>query len=350
MTLMALVVAVTAGAQVMDTILTGNTVNMNLNYAKLDSIIADLQAKVATLEAAQNSTFDGDYSSLTNKPTIPSNVSDLTNDAGYTTFDGDYSSLSNQPTIPSNVSDLTNDAGYTTFDGDYSSLTNKPTIPSNVSDLEFVCGSSYTYEGHDYATVLIGGQCWFAENLRSENYTDGSVIPADLDDAAWSTTTAGAVTVYNEGNSSEGTHLATYGRLYNWYAVDDARGLCPSGWHVPTDSEYMTLEMELGMSYTDANNTLFRDTDQGAQMKSSASDSPAFDGTNTSGFSGLAGGFRGSNGVFYSAGSNGFFWSASSASAYGTFAWERSLVGGYNEVGRDISNLTGGFSVRCVRD
>ena len=85
MTLMALVVAVTAGAQVMDTILTGNTVNMNLNYAKLDSIIADLQAKVATLEAAQNSTFDGDYNSLTNQPTIPSNVSDLTNDAGYTT-------------------------------------------------------------------------------------------------------------------------------------------------------------------------------------------------------------------------------------------------------------------------
>ena len=85
MTLLALVVAVTAGAQVMDTILTGNTIYMNLNYAKLDSVIADLQAKVATLEAAQTSTFDGDYNSLTNQPAIPSNVSDLTNDAGFTT-------------------------------------------------------------------------------------------------------------------------------------------------------------------------------------------------------------------------------------------------------------------------
>ncbi len=153
MTLMALVVAVTAGAQVMDTILTGNTVNMNLNYAKLDSIIADLQAKVATLEAAQTSAFDGTYGSLTGAPAIPSNVSDLTNDAGYTTFDGDYSSLSNQPTIPSNVSDLTNDAGYTTFDGAYSSLNNKPTIPSNVSDLTNDAGYT-TFDG-DYSSLTI---------------------------------------------------------------------------------------------------------------------------------------------------------------------------------------------------
>ena len=139
MTLMALVVAVTAGAQVMDTILTGNTVNMNLNYAKLDSIIADLQAKVATLEAAQTSAFDGTYGSLTGAPAIPSNVSDLTNDAGYTTFDGDYSSLSNQPTIPSNVSDLTNDAGYTTFDGAYGNLTGCPNF-SDGCNIRFVYG------------------------------------------------------------------------------------------------------------------------------------------------------------------------------------------------------------------
>ena len=144
------------------------------------------------------------------------------------------------------------------------------------------------------------------------------MIPADLDDAAWSTTTAGAVTVYNEGNSSEGTHLATYGRLYNWYAVDDARGLCPSGWHVPTDVEYMTLEMDLGMSYTDANNTL-SGTDQGAQMKSSASDSPHLTARTRAVFQVWLVASGSSNGGFYSAGSNGFFWSAS---AYGTYRLE----------------------------
>ena len=221
------------------------------------------------------------------------------------------------------------------------------TMESQLDALEFVCGSSYTYEGHDYATVLIGGQCWFAENLRSENYADGSVIPAGLDAATWSTTTAGAVTVCDEGGPNEGTNLATYGRLYNWYAVDDARGLCPSGWHVPTDSEYMTLEMELGMSYTDANNTGFRGTDQCAQMKSSASDSPAFDGTNTSGFSGLAGGSRNDYGDFSYGGYNGYFWSAS---ANGTNAWYRFLDGGLTVVIRYNSSQRYGFSVRCVRD
>jgi len=221
------------------------------------------------------------------------------------------------------------------------------TMESQLDALEFVCGSSYSYDGHDYATVLIGGQCWFAENLRSENYTDGSVIPADLDDAAWSATTAGAVTVYDEGGSNEGTNLATYGRLYNWYAVDDARGLCPSGWHVPTDGEFMTLEMELGMSYTDANGMGYRGTDQGTQMKSSASDSPAWNGTNTSGFSGLAGGARDSGGGFYGEGNYGYFWSAS---ANGASAWYRRLLGGDTEVNRYNSYLRAGFSVRCVRD
>ena len=80
--------------------------------------------------------------------------------------------------------------------------------------------------------------------------------------------------------------------------VDDARGLCPSGWHVPTDGEFMTLEMELGMSESEANGTGWRGTDQGTQMKSSASDSPAWNGTNTSGFSGLAGGYRSYSGDF----------------------------------------------------
>ena len=223
------------------------------------------------------------------------------------------------------------------------------TLQNQIDALEFVCGSSYSYDGHDYATVLIGGQCWFAENLRSENYTDGSVIPADLNDAIWGGTAAGAVTVYDEGGSNEETNLATYGRLYNWYAVDDARGLCPSGWHVPTGGEFMTLEMELGMSYTDANSisSTPRGTDQGAQMKSSASDSPAWDGTNTSGFSGLAGGARDSGGGFYGEGNYGYFWSAS---ADGTYAWTRLLVGGSTGVYRNDYSQRFGFSVRCVRD
>jgi uncharacterized protein (TIGR02145 family) len=207
--------------------------------------------------------------------------------------------------------------------------------------------ATVTYGVDTYDLVAIGDQCWFAENLRTEYYANGDAIPTGLGNATWAATTNGAVTVYDEGGSNEAANLGAYGRLYNWYATVDVRGLCPSGWHVPQDSELRTLEMELGMSESDANGTGYRGTDQGTQMKSSASDSPAWNGTNTSGFSGLAGGFRLDSGVFFSGGSYGCFWSAS---AGGTYAWLRKLVGGDTEVYRGSDNLRNGFSVRCVRD
>ena len=226
--------------------------------------------------------------------------------------------------------------------------------PEEPETTEFSCGDPVNYHGYDYATVQIGEQCWFAENLRNEHYANGDAIPGDLSNGEWSTTTDGAMTVYGEGTSTvyngsddEVSNLTDYGRLYNWYAVDDARGLCPSGWHVPTDGEFMTLEMELGMSESEANGTGWRGTDQGTQMKSSASDSPAWNGTNTSGFSGLAGGYRHYNGDFSSGGYNGVFWSAS---ADGTYAWYRELHGGNTEVYRHNYYQRSGFSVRCVRD
>ena len=207
------------------------------------------------------------------------------------------------------------------------------------------CGgvSTVTYDGYTYDLVAIGDQCWFAENLRSEHYANGEGIPGDLSNGEWSSTTNGAQAIY----ANDASNLTDYGRLYNWYAVDDERGLCPSGWHVPTDGEFMTLEIELGMSESEANDTGWRGTDQATQMKSSPEDSPSWDGTNTSGFSGLAGGNRYYNGDFYSEGYYGYFWSAS---ADGTFAWGRNLFGGDTGVNRYSSYRRFGFSVRCVRD
>ena len=207
------------------------------------------------------------------------------------------------------------------------------------------CGgaSTVTFDGYTYDLVAIGDQCWFAENLRNEHYANGEAIPGDLSDGDWSSTTSGAMTVYGEGTSTvysgsddEVSNLADYGRLYNWYAVDDARGLCPSGWHVPTDQEYTTLIDGLGGTSV-----------AGGKMKSSPEDSPSWDGTNTSGFSGLAGGYRNNLGGFSSEGNNGYFWSAS---AYGSFAWFRLLSGGSSEVSRFNNYQRYGFSVRCVRD
>jgi uncharacterized protein (TIGR02145 family) len=217
------------------------------------------------------------------------------------------------------------------------------------------CGCSpVTFDGHTYEVVEIGTQCWFAENLRTTVYANGDAIPIDLSDSEWISTNSGGTTVYGEGTSTvqdesdnEVANLEAYGRLYNWYAVDDSRGLCPAGWHVPTDEEWMELEMELGMSSSEANSTGYRGTDQGTQMKSSSSDSPSWDGTNTSGFFGLPGGWRSSwTGSFFDQEVSGGWWSNSSnvSGAAG-----RELYSDNSQVYRLENFYRGvGFSVRCV--
>lgn len=230
-----------------------------------------------------------------------------------------------------------------------------------------VCGDAVSYQGYDYATVLIGEQCWFAENLRNENYDNGDAIPSNLSASNWVSTTEGASAVYGEGSSvcasnynpegdscDEDWSLSQYGRLYNWYAVNDSRGLCPSGWHIPTDAEWMTLEMALGMSEEEANldGGTPRGADQGTQMKTEYGWHNGGNGTNSSGFSGLAGGFRRHGphnaGKFFDAGVNAYFWSSSPVG--GTTGWMRGLGFYTGGVQRIIFYHNDGLSIRCVRD
>ena len=210
------------------------------------------------------------------------------------------------------------------------------------------CGDPLEYQGYDYETVQIGEQCWFAENLRNENYENSDAIPAGLSDSEWENTSFGAVAVFEESSSN----LENYGRLYNWYSVDDEDGLCPSGWHVPSDGEWMTMEMALGMSEAEANDSGFRGTDQGNQMKTSYGwcCGGGSNGTNTSGFSGLPGGLRVINGLFTNSGSDGKWWSSS---PNGSGAWSRTLTtfGPVSElVNRDSYGQSYGLSVRCIKD
>jgi hypothetical protein len=108
------------------------------------------------------------------------------------------------------------------------------------------CGgqSSINYDGRVYDLVEIGGQCWFAENLATDQYRNGDAIPTGLTNSAWQNTSSGAYAIYN----SDANNDLIYGKLYNFYAVSDPRGLCPVGWHVPTYCEWMYLEGSLGMS------------------------------------------------------------------------------------------------------
>ncbi len=195
----------------------------------------------------------------------------------------------------------------------------------------FVCGEVplEDTDGNMYDTVMIGTQCWMAENLNVGNRIDGVVEMADN----------GTTEKYCYNNDTN--ICGTDGGLYQWdemmqySTTEGVQGICPSwpGWHIPTDTEWKTLEMELGMSQADADATGFRGTDQGTQLKSGG----------TSGFEALFAGDRTTNGAFFGRGTRAFFWSSTSA-------WRRILFSGEERVYRDTTLKASGLSVRCVKD
>jgi len=225
------------------------------------------------------------------------------------------------------------------------------TITRAVATSSTGCGNQSTVtdiDGNVYPIVQIGTQCWMKENLKVSKYRNGDLIPTNLSDAAWEAATTGAYAIYN----NDAANNTTYGKLYNWFAVVDSRNLCPTGWHVPSDGEWKTLEIYLGMSTTDADLEGARGSAQnvGGKLKSTSSlwFAPNTGATNESGFSGLPGGSRNSSGDYYDIGYLGSWWSSTENST--TDAWYRFLYYYYGSSDRYDYNKRGGFSVRCLRD
>jgi uncharacterized protein (TIGR02145 family) len=188
-------------------------------------------------------------------------------------------------------------------------------------------------DGNSYNSVAIGTQCWTQSNLKVSKYRNGNNISTGLSNSTWPNTTAGAYAIYDNSSVNDGL----YGKLYNLYAVTDTRGLCPTGWHVPTDGEWTTLENHLGGSSV-----------AGGALKSTGGwNSPNAGATNSSGFTAGPGGLRLNNGDFSFVGSFGMWWSSTLS---GTFAWNRRLNDYDGSVTRSNYNHTFGLSVRCLRD
>jgi len=214
--------------------------------------------------------------------------------------------------------------------------------PSTVTDID----------GNTYNVVTIGNQCWMKENLKVSKYRNGDAIPTNLTNTQWETTTSGAYAVHDNDPANN----AIYGKLYNWYAAADSRGLCPTGWHVPADSEWNIVVKALDPQADTSINSNLQSAIAGGLMKTTGTlqagtglwEDPNTSATNSSGFTGLPGADRYDNGSFYPIGYVGLWWSSTQFSA--DSAWYRDLYYGNAIVGRNPYNKGTGFSVRCVRD
>ena len=347
--------------------------------------------------------FDGDYNSLTNQPTIPTvptNVSAFMNDAGYLTeyteqqvlsisndtifltggsfvklpagFDGDYNSLTNTPTIPTvpdSVSAFTNDAGYITMadiqvlldemNHKIDSLENlinnqQPVAPDTTVEPDFHCGTSTLtdYDGNVYNTVQIGNQCWMKENMKTMHYSDGSEIQ-------------------NAHQSNvNGEYIPEYGYLYDWSAVmhgassssavpSGVQGICPTGWHVPSDAEWMELLAYVGSQsdYVCGSDTSYiskalADTMGWNEATADCAVGNDPSANNTTGFSVLpAGHYRSQFDLVIGSGMMANFWSCTESSAGNPGgAWARVIANSTANVSYTSGNRSNGFSVRCLRD
>jgi uncharacterized protein (TIGR02145 family) len=191
-------------------------------------------------------------------------------------------------------------------------------------------------DGNVYPTVVIGTQTWMAANLKTTKYNDGTSIPLVTDGTAWSTDSTAAYCWYN---NDESTYKNPYGALYNWYAVNTGK-LAPTGWHVPTYAEWLTLITYLADSTT-----------AGGKLKEAGTThwwSPNTGATNSTGFTGVPSGSRYSNGFFYLNGEYVWIWSSTAASS--TDGYHVYLVYNSNAIFRKGGAKNIGFSVRCVKN
>jgi uncharacterized protein (TIGR02145 family) len=206
-------------------------------------------------------------------------------------------------------------------------------------------GSGVTdISGNSYATIVLGnGQEWMAENLRTVRYANGDSIPQAP--TGWQALSTGAY-CWHESNVENAPEM---GLLYNWYAVADARNVCPDGWHVPTNVDWNALAKFLDANAVDTLNP--QSTVAGGYMKATGTDvwqSPNTDAGNQSLFAALPSGHRAPDGVFQSYGQFGYWWSANQNT--GTVAWNRYVYYGNGALGRYLFNKRAGLAVRCVKD
>ncbi|MBK7629085.1 MAG: fibrobacter succinogenes major paralogous domain-containing protein [Bacteroidales bacterium] len=210
------------------------------------------------------------------------------------------------------------------------------------NEITFTTNGTVTdIEGNIYNTISIGTQIWIKENLKTTKYNDGTKISKVTDNTAWAALTTPSFCWYSNDSV---TYKATYGALYNWYAIDvtinGGRNVCPVGWHVPTDAQWTTLSTYLG-----------GESIAGGKLKETGTThwaTPNNGATNETGFTALPGGARYGNGLFGGTGTYGDWWSSKEFSVINSY-----FINMYNDlIGLYAGNddKRNGFSVRCLKD
>ncbi|MGA2297681.1 MAG: fibrobacter succinogenes major paralogous domain-containing protein [FCB group bacterium] len=205
----------------------------------------------------------------------------------------------------------------------------------------YACGSDKTTNPTQDCYITIGTQKWMCKNLDVDHYRNGDPIPNVIDSLIWRNLTTGAWCYYNN-DSALG---AIYGKLYNWYAVYDPRGLAPEGWHVPSDSEWTILTNFLG-----------GDSIAGGKLKEAGFShwqSPNTGATDETGFSALPGGWQdeyhhGFGELKYL----GCWWSSTDTTDWGSVAFFRAMICNDSQVYRSRTYYSPvvAYSVRCIKD
>jgi len=211
-----------------------------------------------------------------------------------------------------------------------------------------------------YKTVQIGEQTWMAENLKATKYSNDSVLIDGSD--AGDITEDFSTKYYFWYNDDSITNAEDYGALYTWSAAlngvvgtennpSEIQGVCPDGWHLPSDAEWKELEIFLGMDSIDANNFGWRGTDQGAQLKDTGTVhwvDPNSDATNAVGFTALPTGYRQGEGECLYLGSGTVYWTSTEKNSGA--AWIRQLFRDINGIDRSGFRKYDAFSVRCIKN
>jgi uncharacterized protein (TIGR02145 family) len=205
-----------------------------------------------------------------------------------------------------------------------STITPVDPAPTSVTDID----------GNVYGVVKIGNHYWSTENLRTSHYNDGTAIPTGLSNTAWSATTTGAYALYNDELSNN----TTYGKLYNWHAVNTDK-LAPAGWHVPSSAEWDELINAIGGNSV-----------AGGKMKSTSSlwEAPNAGADNSTGFNALPSGYRGTGGGYSVLGKAAYWWHRNE---------RNSTQANYTDVSASLPNSfsnaatkTFGYAIRLVKD